>query len=386
MRKFNYIEDYNLMGTTIYGYITQLEKEIRLLNEMTNNPLYIKGLAMIEDFKNKYPNLSYTSGLILKEMLSSESVEYCVKYGKYPPDASKVGLEFEKDLRKILILEDELKELALQSWETELTDFEDIINGEDFMVVGHASYCLPGTKEFPNYRTGTYSKQYLSCSLLSKNELNTFMGINTVYIVDVNVENYISSSCFDSATSESKLSFETLKTIEENGVTHHINVGYSYDSTKGVTTISTPSLIERLSVERKRQEKEEIGSESKLTVNEVVLDRTTTRIKGAILFSNGCDLLLRDYLYLKENNIKFKCINKALYQKEGQTSYDEQFHNFLQQLSELEEKLNSGAITSSDLLSYYEEVVLSMKYSEEINNIIKETFSKYVDIPEIGTR
>lgn len=385
MRKFDYTKDYTIVGTTIRGYILQMEKELSLLSK--TNSAYNAALAIIKDFQNKYPNLGYTSGLILDELLSSENVEYCFKYGKYPPDASKVGLEFEKDLKKILILEDELRELAIQSWETELTKFDDIVNGENFMIVGHAADLLPGTTEFKNYRTGIFSKQYLSCSLLSQNELNTFMGIKTVYIAEVNGENYISASSFDTVTSESKEGFDTVKTIEENGNLHHINVGYSHDTTKGVTTISTPLLIDYLSVERKKEEQEKSRSKQKFTVNEVVLDRTTTKIKGAILFSNGCDLLVENYIYLKENNIKFKCINKSLYKKGNEPLYDEEeYLDFLKKLSKLEEKINLGHITPSTLLTYYQEVIIPMKYSEEIQNMIKETFSKYIEIPSYGTR
>ena len=354
---------------------------------MYDNPCYMKGLIIIEEFKNKYSNLGYTSALILKELLSAESLEYYYKNSHYSPDASKVGLEFETDLKKILVLEDELKQIALQCWKSELTDFNDIVNGERFMIVGHASHTIPGTKEFQNYKTGSYSKQYLSCSLLSNNELNTFMNMNTVYITDVTEENYISSSSFDTATRESSVSFETLKTIEENGNVHNINVGYSYDSTKGVTTISTPTLIENLSIERKKYEEEQHGKVSDTSVNEVVLDRTTTKIKGAILFSNGCDLLISDYLYLKANNIKFKCINKSLYKKENEYLYnDKEYLQFLKELAKVEEWMESGKITSLDLFAYYQDVVIPMKYSEKIQNRIKETFSKYIEIPSYGIR
>ena len=35
--------------------------------------------------------------------------------------------------------------------------------------------------------------------------------------------------------------------------------------------------------------------------------------KGAVILSNGCGVLIDKYLYLKENDIPFKCINKGLY-------------------------------------------------------------------------
>lgn len=109
MRVFNYIKDYNIIGTTINGYITQMEKEIKLLKETNNDPIYGAALGIIEKFKSKYPNLGYISSLILKDLLEPNNVEYCMKYNKYPENASKLGLEFEQNLKQIIELEEQLK-------------------------------------------------------------------------------------------------------------------------------------------------------------------------------------------------------------------------------------------------------------------------------------
>ena len=63
------------------------------------------------------------------------------------------------------------------------------------------------------------------------------------------------------------------------------------------------------SVRRELKDSEELYRYNSLT-NEVVLDRTKTKMRGAILLSDGCDLLLEEYLHLKSLEVKFKCINK----------------------------------------------------------------------------
>ncbi|MBE6149487.1 MAG: hypothetical protein E7170_02040 [Firmicutes bacterium] len=374
MRRFNYIEDYGLIGITIKGYITQLYKEINLL--IDSHPIYTKALKVIEHFKFKYENLSEVSAAILKDLLQPYSVEYCMEHGKYPSDASKIGVEFEKDLNIIFKLEEELKLIALEKWETELTNFDNIVNGEDFIIVGHASRKLPGIPENYNYKTGKLSKQYLSCSVFSDKELNTFDEQKVVYVTNVDRNNYISSSNDDSLTSETSYPiFETLKEIELNGVIHYIKSGFTNDRNRAVTTISTPRLIETLSIEREIEENGSLFEYEDILTNEVVLDRTNTKVFGALLLGNGCDLLIDEYLYLKKNNIEFKCLNKGLYkQKYGIDMYNEKEYNeFLKSISKLYVNINNGKYTTEELLGYYNEVVIPMKYSPEIIDIIKQS-------------
>lgn len=257
------------------------------------------------------------------------------------------------------------------------------------MVVAHASSKLPGTKDFDNYKSGQWSKQYLSCSLLSNREFNTFDNIKTVFVTEVNEDNYIASSYDDSVTSETSfLQFETLKAIEDNEKIHYVKVGYIHDIYKSVTAISTPDLIEKLSVEREIEQNGEMFNCKNSLTNEVVLDRTATKVTGALLISNGCDLLIEEYLFFKNNNINFKCINKGLYkEKNNLTPYNEQeYAKFIQKLTVLEQRINSNNLDSEILLSYYEDVILQMNYNQEIVDMIKEIFSKYIDISIIETR
>ena len=97
MRKFSYITDYGLINSSVRGYITELEKELAMLIDMeVNNGIYIDTYKKLKEFKSKYFNLYDVYNRILNDLISSDNVEYCFKYGKYKEDASLVGLEFEK--------------------------------------------------------------------------------------------------------------------------------------------------------------------------------------------------------------------------------------------------------------------------------------------------
>ena len=58
MRTFNYLKDYNLLTSSVQGYLTQLSLELNYLIKTSNNkeiyyPLYKK----LQEFQTKYPNL-----------------------------------------------------------------------------------------------------------------------------------------------------------------------------------------------------------------------------------------------------------------------------------------------------------------------------------------
>jgi len=321
-------------------------------------------------------------------LLSESNVSYCFKHKEYPKDASQIGEKFESDIKKIFALEEKLKNYSVLKWKNRLTRFDDIVNGAPFMVVGHASYLLPGTKNCGHYRANMYSKLYLSCSLLSDKEFNTFNSIKTVFVTEIDDNNYISSSSFDSVTSDVTIpAFETLKQIEDHGDIHYVKVGYSNDMKKVVTSISTPELIEQFTLEKELRENGELFKYDNSLTNEIVLDRTTTNVTGALLLSNGCDLLINEYLFLKQNNMKFKCLNKGLYREQnGLSQYtDKELNIFLQNMKKLDEMVISGSLDYSLLLDYYNEVVIPMDYCKEILDMIRNTFSKYVMLSEENT-
>ena len=349
MRKFIYITDYGLINSSVRGYITELEKELVMLIDMeVNNGIYIDTYKKLKEFKSKYSDLYDVYNRILNDLTSSDNVEYCFKYGKYKDAASLVGLELEKDLKEIFELEEKCRNYSVKLWERDITNYDNITNGEDFMTVIHASYLEPGVKEDSNYHGNVYSKQYLSCSLISGRELNTFGDVKTLFVMDVNDDSYIASSFVDSVTSETtKADFNTLKEIDVNGNKHYIKVGYT---------------------------------------NEVVLDRTKTRAVGALLLSNGCDLLLGEYINLKRMGIRFKCINKGLYrQKNNIPPYNEEEYNkFLIDLDSLDEVISRYNISDDILREYYYEVVLPMKYDNNVMKVINKRFSLYLPDIESG--
>ena len=253
MRKFDYRKDYGIVSSTIKEYINILKSDVEWLYKNEKNEQYMDALIQINEFIKKYPNFHDIHEKILDDLLTPENVEYCFKNNVYKKDASKLGVEFQKDLEKIIELEEKLKKLAIEKWKKDLTPFEKIENGEDFMIVGHASYHLPGVYGDNNYHTGPHSRQFISCLLLSDKELNTFYNHRIVYITKVNEENYICSASFDSVTSEDTIpNFLTVGKIKENEQTHYIKSGFTYGG-KVNTTISTPKRIEIESI--KQQEK-----------------------------------------------------------------------------------------------------------------------------------
>lgn len=380
MRKFNYITDYSLINSSVNGYIIELEKELAMLIDMEeDNNIYIETYKKLKEFKNKYSDLYYIYNRILNDLTSGENVEYCFKYGKYKEDASLVGLEFERDLRELFILEEKCRSNSVKLWERDLTSYDNITNGEKFMTVIHASYFEPGVKGDSNYHDNEYSKQYLSCSLMSDRELNTFGDAKTLFVMEINSDNYIASSYVDSVTSESTIpNFNTLKEIDVNGSKHYIDAGYINDKKSSVTSISSPKMIEELSVKRELKDSGELYRYNSLT-NEVVLDRTKTKMRGAILLSDGCDLLLGEYLQLKSLGVKFKYINKGLYrQKSNIPPYtEEEYNNFLISLDNLDDIIRRYNVSYEDLFDFYQEVVIPMKYDERVMNDINKKLSFY---------
>ena len=110
-----------------------------------------------------------------------------------------------------------------------------------------------------------------------------------------------------------------------------------------------------------------------------------TRTLGALLLSDGCDLLLNEYISLKQLGVKFKCINKGLYrQKANILPYnEEEYNNFLLSLEHLDDIITQYRISNEILSNYYYEVVIPMKYDERVMTAINKKISKY--IPDISS-
>lgn len=370
MRTFNYVDDHSRINIDVKSYINELIKELTYLIEIEGLDVYKNGLEVVNNFKNKYSDLHAVHKEILEDLLKPENVEYAVKNKKYKDDASKIGIEFQKDLYRIFELEESLSKLAEKQFEN-MTPFDQIENGGEFMVVGHVSHQLPGVSNNPNYIKN--QKEYLSCSLFSNNEQNTFDNGKIVYLVDVTEDNYISASYFDVAARESRYpSIYSLKEVETETGKEYISIGYTYDSDKFALSIATPKVVEKLSLER------ESNIENPLT-NEIVLLRGKTISNKALLMADETDLLLDEFVTLRKNNIEFKCINKGLYKEQkDEDRYDKT------RLIELKNELSKiGYYDKKVLEDYYKNVVLKMNYSDDILEIINDGFSKYIDIENI---
>ena len=148
--------------------------------------------------------------------------------------------------------------------------------------------------------------------------------------------------------------------------------------------ISTPELIEQLSIAREVLEAGEMFLYDGLLTCEIVTDRAKTKMLGALLVGSGCDLVIWQYMFLKENGVRFKCINKGIYRElNGFSNYTEaEFEAFKCTLQELERDIAGGKISLSLLQAYYEEVVLPMQYDKTILFMIRSVFAKYIDLPD----
>ena len=381
MRYFNYSksEDLNGIPTTIKEYIKQLDFDLDYLTEKSpNKAIYLPFYDKLLDFRIKYSNLKKVQNQITNDLLSASNVEYCFRNGKYADDASKLGVEFSKDLSEIFEYEESLREYTAKVWENSLTNFDDIVNGERFMIVGHSSSFLPGLKGDYNY--SKHRTKYLSCSLFSNLELNTYRDSCLIFVVDVNNDNYLASSpkdCFTGDSSEP--SIHTVKEIEKDGNKCYIDTGSGDEFWRVVTTIETPQMIEELNVKRDLEVNKKLYDYNNILCNEIVLYRDTTKCKGAVILSNGCDVLIDKYLYLKEQDIPFKCINKGLYRvQKGLKEYsDDDYEKFTKDLETLDQKISNGYVTTKQLNDYYEEVVIPMKYDDRVKTGFQELVTKY---------
>ena len=167
MRHFDYRDDYSTISIDIKSYTDALIKELTCLIEIEGLDVYKNALNAVNEFNAKYPDLNAISDQIADELLTPENVDYAFYNHKFKEDASETGMKFKEDLYKIFALEESLSKLAEKQFE-KMTPFEQIENGGDFMVVGHACSLLPGVSNNPNYRKN--HKEYLSCSLFTNNE------------------------------------------------------------------------------------------------------------------------------------------------------------------------------------------------------------------------
>lgn len=393
MRKFNYINDYKVISISLKGYIEEMKLELQYLIEIEKKQIYEDALKMIEQFTQKYPNLYEVEKIILKDIISPENIEYFYNNKKYKENASPTGLEFQKDIQKLFEVEEYLKKIAIKSFQSSTTSYENIKNGEDFLIVGHSSTQLPGLPKDSKYKYNKYyGKHYISCSLISNFDLNTFNQNSIVYIVDVNPDNYLSGSYYDTVTRESTSpSIYTIGEASLNGEKIYIDAGMTQNNKSFALKIATPKVIEKLSVKRELKENKTPYVYTNSLTNEIVLDRDKTHCKGCLLIANETKTLFEDFIFLKRNNIDFKCINIGLYKEKinierNSTEELSMFKETLeQQLFALKNELNNQDFLNL-LSDYYKEVVIPMNYSDEILITINTAFSKYINLNEQTTK
>lgn len=104
MRTFNYLRDYNLLTSSVQGYLTQLSLELDyLIKTNKRQEIYFPLYKKLQEFQNKYPNLRNISLKIRKDLLKEENVSYYFKNGKYPSNASIIGNDITEDLKEYLL-------------------------------------------------------------------------------------------------------------------------------------------------------------------------------------------------------------------------------------------------------------------------------------------
>ena len=383
MRKFDYLHDY---VNDVEHYINSLEYCLNIFNGSTFNDDVENCIIVLSQqlslFKKKYPSLSQVGKRILNDLLLPDTVNRIVN-GAYPVDASRFGLEFQNDLYILFELEDKLSLLFCYFWKKQLTSFNDFINGEDFRIVGTVNplYNLPGGK---NYRVDNYHNSYLSASLYSNNTISPFNNGRAIVVCEVNENNFLGCSPIDIATRESNRS--SIYTIGNTSDGKLIDSGYSM-SKDTCYKILVPSILERLRLEL------DINLNGRILfnggVNEVILDKTTTNFKGIILVNSGLDCLLDEYVNYRFTThsslqLPIKCLNKVLYQKrfydiefsdQDYLNLEAQLNNIINQLMQLYDYKKVAQI----LDSYYNEVVLPMKYDDCALEIINNTLKKHID-------
>lgn len=372
MRDFNYLRDRVETSDLIrlvreyrniikdYHYSQFLSKEqIELFSSKVE--------SFLEDYDLTFPN--DLSSRINDELLKPDVVNKLQppKY-QYPHDASLLGCEAEMRAKELFSLEDSIAVSVAKVWEDSLKGFSSFENGQDFSFVATAT---SNPEQFPGgryYRKNDHT--YTCATLFTTNILDSFQDCKLLLVTDVNNMNFLGASEVDIATRE-----ETHPSIKTLGKVNNQYIGAGYSFSGNVCTrLLTPDLLEKRRIR--------LNNLSGNAINEVILDKEKTNYTGIILFSDGCDCLIGEYLTALETreimNLDFKCLNKMLYQPS--IVMPEQ----LQMLSNTIDSYisfcedNYGVETTKNILSgYIQDVVKPMKYSDEVEKVYLSKISRY---------
>ena len=340
-----------------------------------------QGIERIDALLLKHGNPYMLSSQINHELLSAENVEYAMTHKKYPEQASPTNDLLVKEMQEIFEIEDYFHSVVSEIWKNTITDFEQFRNGDDFAFVGHstggAGAFLPGTQ---GHRNTAYNNiVYMSCSLFT-HELMDMYNAKVALILDVDKDSFICASDFDCATRETDWprSVKTVKVMGDRAVLS----GYT-SSEKVVSRITPPQPILDKNLATCVQENGEIlNYDNRKVYNEVVLDKTRARPRGILMVTNGCDLVIEEYLAavkMRERyNCKIKIANKSTYRKKaGLTPYtarelsllEHQTAALINPANKIYHFLSSEEI--SDLVDdYIEEVVMVAGYEETVKDMI----------------
>lgn len=372
MRDFNYLRDRVETGDLIrlvreYHNILIEYCDNQLLSEKQIKLFSNKVASFLHDYDVTFPN--DLSSRINNELLDPAVVNNLQPpHYQYPHDASLLGCEVEIRARELFSLEDSIAEMVAKVWNDSIKGFSSFENGQDFSFVATVT---SNPEQFPGGRY--YRKNghpYTCATLFTNNMLDSFQDGKLLLITDVNTDNFLGASEVDIATREE--SYPSIKTLGKVD-NQYIGAGYS-GSGSVCTKLLTPDLLEK----RRLQLNKSFGN----SINEVILDKEKTNYTGIILFSDGCDCLIGEYLTALEAretmNLDFKCLNKMLYQPSIVMP---------EQLQMLNDNLdyyisfceyNYGLDTTKNILSgYIEDVVKPMKYSDEVENVYLSKVGRY---------
>lgn len=375
MRSFDYLRDKLEINDLIrlvreyksiveqYDYAIFLPEEQQKIKEFSE-----KVNAFLENYDQKWPNNLLSQ--INKDLISPEVVNNLeTTYGEYPHDASPLGCEVEINAKQLFALEEEIAKYVARIWKSSLTSFENFENGKPFSIVATATENpehFPGGPRFSRRRS-----QITSASLFTDHMIESFFDLKLLLVCDVDASSLLGTSEVDIATHETLL--PSINTIGQIDDSTYIQAGYG-GSGYVCTNLLTPTMLEERRIRLNREEG--------LAICELVLDKKKTKYTGILLLSDGYDVLLDEYLTsLRAKRImglQMKCLNKALYRQGPPLKENlEQLSERIEQILKYCEYSYGTDFTKTALEGYIQDVVIPMKYPDEIIKIYQSKLDGY---------
>lgn len=319
---------------------------------------------------------------ILIDLLDEKAVNYCFKYNSYPSGCSKTGEKINIVFKKIFEIEDIVGRILASAWGRIVTPFEEIKNGQSFIVIGHSGSGYINLPESEYYKdNGNENVCNISCSVFTDKLMNCFNS-KIVMLFNINPDSLVSVSSFDCATqmSLSKRSIKNLKEVSDNSF---ISAGYAPldGNYQAVTKTKSPkTLIDGML----KNEHDLLTGHG--VINEAILDKRFATAQGLLLFSSGYDILISEYIELlrmkKDYNLDFKVINRDLYrEKYGLPPIDStNTYYFYVEFNRLVDYVSQTDMSYSELESildgYVNDVVIPLRLRPDLEQIQLEFIDK----------